>query len=70
MMKELNIPSTATAVAAHYEGLIDGFVLDAQDRAQQDTIGVPCVVTQSVMLTLDDRIALARTTLDFLRSLG
>ena len=70
MMKELNIPSTATAVAAHYDGLIDGFVLDEQDRAQQDTIDVPCVVTQSVMLTLDDRIALARTTLDFLRSLG
>lgn len=70
MMKELNIPSTATAVAAHYDGLIDGFVLDEQDRAEQDTIGVPCVVTQSVMLTLDDRIALARTTLDFLRSLG
>ena len=70
MMKELNIPSSAAAVAAHYDGLIDGFVLDEQDRAQQDGIGVPSVVTQSVMLTLDDRIALARTTLEFLQTLG
>jgi LPPG:FO 2-phospho-L-lactate transferase len=70
MMAELNIPSNAAAVAAHYDGLIDGFVLDEQDRALDGTLAVPSTVTQSVMLTLDDRISLARTTLEFLESLG
>ncbi len=69
MMSELNIPSTAAAVAAHYDGLIDGFVLDRQDEALLDTLNVPSVATQSVMLTLDDRIALAEATLRFLTSL-
>jgi LPPG:FO 2-phospho-L-lactate transferase len=70
MMAELNLPSTAAAVAAHYDGLIDGFVLDEQDQALDGTLAVPSTVTQSVMLTLDDRISLARTTLEFLKSLG
>ena len=70
MMTELKIPSTAAAVAAHYEGLIDGFVLDSQDEALVGTLDVPSTATQSVMLTLADRIALAEATLEFLASLG
>ena len=69
MMAELDIPSTAAAVAAHYDGLIDGFVLDTQDAALDGTLNVPSTVTQSVMLTLDDRIALAEATLEFLSDL-
>jgi LPPG:FO 2-phospho-L-lactate transferase len=69
MMAELDIPSTAAAVAAHYDGLIDGFVLDTQDAALDGTLNVPSTVTQSVMLTLDDRIALAEATLEFLADL-
>ena len=38
--------------------------------ALDGTLAVPSTVTQSVMLTLDDRISLARTTLEFLKSLG
>ena len=70
MMAELDIPSTAAAVAAHYDGLIDGFVLDTQDAALDGTLNVPSTVTQSVMLTLHDRIALAEATLEFLADLG
>jgi LPPG:FO 2-phospho-L-lactate transferase len=69
MMAELDIPSTAAAVAAHYDGLIDGFVLDTQDAALDGTLNVPSTVTQSVMLTLQDRIALAEATLEFLADL-
>ena len=69
MMAELDIPSTAAAVAAHYDGLIDGFVLDDLDAALDGTLNVPSTVTQSVMLTLDDRIALAEATLEFLSDL-
>jgi LPPG:FO 2-phospho-L-lactate transferase len=70
MMAELKIPSTAAAVAAHYDGLIDGFVLDSRDEALVGTLDVPSTATQSVMLTLADRIALAEATLEFLASLG
>jgi len=70
MMAELKIPSTAEAVAAHYGDLLDGFVLDEQDQALDGTLAVPTVVTKSVMITLEDRITLARSTLAFLESLG
>ena len=56
-------------MAAHYGGLIDGFVLDEQDRQLDGTLAVPTVVTRTVMVTLDDRIELARTTLEFLDTL-
>jgi len=69
MMTELSIPSTAAAVAAHYDGLIDGMVLDSQDADLVGTLGVPSIATQSVMLTLADRIALAEATLEFLAGL-
>jgi LPPG:FO 2-phospho-L-lactate transferase len=69
MMAELSIPASAEAVAAHYGGLLDGFVLDEQDAGLHGTLGVPTVVTQTVMLTLADRISLAEATLEFLRSL-
>lgn len=70
MMAELNIPSTADAVASHYEGLIDGFLLDTQDADLHGSLSVPSVVAPSVMVTLADRIALARATLDFLDALS
>lgn len=70
MMAELKIPATAAAVANHYDGLIDGFVLDSEDADLVGTLNVPSVATQSVMLTLADRIALAEATLEFLGALG
>jgi len=69
MMAELQMPSGAQAIAEHYAGLIDGFVLDEEDRALHGTLDVPTVVTQTVMVTLEDRISLARSTLEFLGSL-
>jgi len=70
MMRELNVPATAAEVAAHYDDVIDGLVLDEQDAHLHDTLGVPTVVTGTVMVTLQDRIDLARTTLDFVRALS
>ncbi|MEM8766577.1 MAG: 2-phospho-L-lactate transferase [Pseudomonadota bacterium] len=69
MMAELDIPASASAVAGHYEGLISGFVLDEQDADVHGTLQVPSTVTQSVMVTLADRVALAEHTLEFLRTL-
>lgn len=68
MMYELGIPQTAEAVAAHYDGLLDGFILDETDSAlaqQLETTGLVCATAQSVMHTEQDRVELARNVLDF-----
>lgn len=68
MMQELSVPASAEAIAAHYQGLIDGFIIDERDAGAQSSVaalGVETTVTQTVMITLDDRIALARTALEF-----
>ena len=70
MMAELNMPSTAETIAAHYGGLLDGFILDEQDARLHGSLGVPTVVAQTVMVTLADRISLAHSTLEFLATLG
>ena len=63
MMAELGLPTTAVAVAAHYGDLLDGFVLDEADAGSADAVarlGIDVHVTNTVMRSLDDRIALAR----------
>ncbi len=70
IMGELGIPITSLAVAQHYAGLLDGYVLDECDRAQAAQIGLPTLVTDTLMQSLDDRLRLARETLDFAATLG
>ena len=68
MMRELGLPSTAVEVARHYAGLIDGFVLDQGDADTADAIrdlGIAVTVTNTVMTSLADRIALAEAVLAF-----
>jgi LPPG:FO 2-phospho-L-lactate transferase len=68
MMRELGLDSDAVAVARHYEGLIDGFVLDQCDAASAGAVrslGVEAAVTGTVMNSLEDRERLARFVLDF-----
>ena len=69
IMQELSIPSSALAVAEHYQrkypGLLDGFVIDASDAEDLDQFKLPTVATPSVMVSLTDRIALAERCLSF-----
>ncbi|MCY3818170.1 MAG: 2-phospho-L-lactate transferase [Gammaproteobacteria bacterium] len=68
MMRELDIPASATAVARHYRDLITGFVLDECDASREAEVadlGLATAVTRTVMSSLDDRIALARDVLAF-----
>jgi LPPG:FO 2-phospho-L-lactate transferase len=62
---ELELPRTPAAIAAHYGELLDGLVIDTQDAGWAARCGCPTIVTQTLMRTLDDRVALARATLDF-----
>ena len=70
MMQELDMPATALAVADHYQGLIDGFIVDQTDAELVEQFNLPTISTPSVMVTLQDRIDLARTCVRFLASLS
>ncbi len=68
MFAELGMEVTAASVAAHYAGLLRGFVLDEVDAALQPTIesdSLQVLVTNTVMRTDADRARLAREVLDF-----
>ena len=68
MMRELGVPQTAGAVAAHYAGLLDKFMVDETDAAlipQLTAAGLVCEAAQTVMQSLQDRVNLARSVLDF-----
>lgn len=73
IMQELGISVSPLAVARHYGELLDGFVLDVRDTALAAglaAIGLPTLVADTLMKTLDDRRRLARETLDYARTLG
>ena len=70
MMKELGVPPTPIAVAKHYGSLLSGFVLDQTDHEQAKDIPIPSIVTQTIMLTLQDRVALAEQCVRFLEELS
>ena len=69
MMSELGLPCTASAVAAHYESVIDGYVIDRADAALADTLDIATHVAQTLMRTDDDRAQLARAVLAFAKTL-
>jgi LPPG:FO 2-phospho-L-lactate transferase len=63
MMAELGTPPSAGAVAKRYGTLIDGYVVDFADMDQAASIGPKVTLAQTLMTTLADREALARTVL-------
>ena len=70
MMRELGVPATTLQVAKHYAGLATHFVLDAVDARAASAVaalGLETKVAQTVMRSLADRTALARTVLEFSR---
>ncbi len=67
MMLELGVPVTAAAVAQHYQGLVDHFVLDQGDvtlTAEIERLGMAVAVTATIMNSLADRENLARFVVD------
>jgi LPPG:FO 2-phospho-L-lactate transferase len=65
IMRELGIETSNRAIAAHYGDLIDGLVIDEADRQVEPPRGLPTQIARTLMQSLDDREALARTTLAF-----
>jgi LPPG:FO 2-phospho-L-lactate transferase len=71
MMVELGLPSSAATVAAHYRGLVTGFVMDTADAALTPLISQDMAVRVTDILMRDsaDRLRLAQECLMFMRSL-
>ena len=70
MMAELGMTPGATAIAAHYAGLIDGFVIDRADAHAFDGQAHPRLhATDALMRDVADRARLARECLGFLATL-
>ena len=67
MMAELGMPASAKAVAEHYHGLLDGFVLDEADGAEAEALDLPCLATRTLMVSEDDKRTLAAEVLAFAR---
>jgi len=70
IMVELGLAPDSVAVAQHYAGLIDGFVIDRADQALQKDLRLPVLVTNTLMRSLDDKLALAQQCLAFCHRLG
>lgn len=70
MMQELDVPASAPAVARHYQGLLNGFVLDNTDADEAAHIEVPTLTTQTIMDSLERKVQLAEACLEFLSSLA
>lgn len=70
MMRELGVPATTVEVAKHYVGLVTHFVIDQIDAESQSAVaalGMKTAVAQTLMTSLEDRVALGRTVLEFAR---
>jgi LPPG:FO 2-phospho-L-lactate transferase len=73
IMAELGLDADTRSIARHYAGLLDGFVIDSEDEklAQEIQSGtrpdirLPTLATNTMMRTLDDKVALARQCLAF-----
>ena len=65
IMAELGITATTQAIAAHYRGLIDGFIIDESDAHEHAQVDMPVLVTRTMMTSITDRERLARDVAAF-----
>jgi LPPG:FO 2-phospho-L-lactate transferase len=70
IMTELGLAPDSRSIAGYYAGFVDGLLIDEADAAQAVDIPLAVKVTKTLMQTLDDRIALARTCLTFCAELA
>jgi len=64
MMVELGLPVDAAAVARHYGDILDVYVADETDASEVRGLGLPVTLARTLMLSLEDREALARVVLE------
>jgi LPPG:FO 2-phospho-L-lactate transferase len=63
MMTELGLPVDAAAVARHYRDFVDVYIADEVDAAAVAGLDIPVVLARTLMVSREDREALAQTVL-------
>ncbi len=70
MMREMgHIKHLPLTIVEHYADLLDGFVIDQQDNAEQSQLPLPALPTDTIMTDLPSKQRLAAEVLQFGRSL-
>ncbi len=67
MLRSLGVEVSAFGVAKFYSDFLDEFVIDTKDAEKKDAIeklGVNVKVTNTVMKSLEDKVALAKVVLE------
>ena len=67
MYEELEIDPSSVAVARHFGSLLKGFVIDHQDKNLTKFIGLPTLITDTIMVEREQRRSLAEEVLSFAR---
>jgi len=67
LMAEMNLEVSNAAIARHYDGLIDGLLVDTDDVAPE---GIAVARTDTMMHDLDDKVRVARAALDLALTLS
>ena len=70
MLQGLGFEVSAYGVAQYYDDLLSGYILDTLDASlgpRVEALGLRVEVTNSIMKTLDDKVALARAALTLAR---
>ncbi|MCB2178885.1 2-phospho-L-lactate transferase [bacterium] len=69
MYTELEIEPSALAVLRHFGALLSGFVIDNADEILTKHIGIPNLITGTIMVEREQRSTLAEEVLSFAREL-
>jgi len=70
IMQELGLIPSPLTVRAHYDGLIDGMVLDERDAEAASKAGLPVRLCDTLMRSLADRERVARCALELAEELA
>lgn len=69
MMRELGAMISPLTVADHFMDILDGFVIDRQDETVANAVGMPVLVTETIMHSLASKQQLASEILQFAQEL-
>jgi LPPG:FO 2-phospho-L-lactate transferase len=70
ILSELKQDCTPRTIARHYEDLIDGLIIDREDRYATAALSVSVQVTNTLMRTLEDRNRVASESVAFAELIG
>ena len=65
MMREMGRMVSPLTVLDHFDGLLDGFVLDQEDAVVEGGVNVPVLTTDTIMTDLESKSRLAQAVVEF-----